>query len=90
MAKRQKWIDPLTKAERAEYVALKQEGRYDGRICLSIMFFTEEAKADRFGELSKKEGNTYNGGYFHGMECGREKERDYTDADGVRWYGATL
>lgn len=90
MAKRQeKWKDPLTKRERERMNELGKTGRRDGRICLSIMWFDNEADADEFGRLSTKEGNTYNGGYFHGMACGREGARDYTDKDGVRWYAAT-
>jgi len=63
--------------------------RYDGRVSIAIFWFKDEADADRYGDSVRKSGSTYNGGYFHGKPCGRERERDYTDKDGVRWYAVT-
>lgn len=84
-----KWTDPLTKAERAEYNKLHDKAEIDSRICLSIAYFRIERDAERFGQLSAKAGNTYNGGWFHGMICGREEGRDYGEG-AERKYAATF
>ena len=88
MKTKSKWIDPLTAAERAEWNRLEKEGRFDGRIAFSMRYYTDEKDAERFGELSSKMGNTYNGGWFHGMSCGREKQFDH-EIDGVKWFAAS-
>ena len=62
---------------------------YDGRICLSILFFENEKDAAAIAKAVTKEGAAYNGGWFDGMPCGRETGRDYTDKDGVKWYAVT-
>ena len=54
----------------------------DSRICFGIAFFRTEEEAERYGKFIRVSGRTYNGGYFHGRPCGREKDRDTTDADG--------
>jgi hypothetical protein len=87
---REKWKDPLTKAERKEYEALLDKAQKDPRICLSVAYFDSKADAERFGELSRKAGNEYNGGWFHGMACGREPGRDFVaQASGTPRYAAT-
>lgn len=67
------------------------EGRSydDSRICFSIMFFEQESDADKVATEVRKRGRTYNGGFFHGSPCGREKGYDYVDKDGVRWHAVT-
>lgn len=64
--------------------------KYDGRGCFGIRFFDDEAAADAFGAEVKARGETYNGGILHGFACGREPERDYTEADGRRLYAVTI
>lgn len=64
--------------------------KHDGRICFGIMFFTSEEDAQLAASIVRKQGRTYNGGYFHGMPCGREKSRDYFDKElGVQLYAVT-
>lgn len=69
---------------------LKGLCRYDGRICFSLEFFNDQADADICGAQSTRMGNTYNGGWLDGKTCGREKQFDFTDPDGVRWYAVSL
>ena len=68
----------------------KGRSHYDVRICFGIAFYELEEDANRATELTKKRGNHYKGGWFHGMPCGRETTWDYTDDDGVKWLGVTF
>lgn len=61
----------------------------DVRICFGIAYFTSEADAQVFARDVKRRGRTYNGGYFHGMSCGREPHRDYDDKELGRLYAVT-
>lgn len=74
-----KWKDPLTKAERQEFNELERVSQSEPRICFNMRIFNQENHANRYGELVRKLGYTYNGGYFHGMACGREPARDYME-----------
>jgi len=49
----------------------------DSRICFGIHFFDTEEKARYATLITKVQGNTYNGGWFHGMPCGRDTSFDY-------------
>ncbi|NBO52179.1 MAG: hypothetical protein EBU83_01910 [bacterium] len=49
----------------------------DSRICFGIEFYDSEEKAHAAHLISRLQGNTYNGGWFHGMPCGRDKSFDY-------------
>lgn len=49
----------------------------DSRICFGIEFYDSEEKAHIAHIISRLQGNTYNGGWFHGMACGRDKSFDY-------------
>ena len=51
----------------------------DSRICFGIAYYTSEADADAMGLYVARAGQTYNGGFFHGMQCGRDKGFDYVD-----------
>lgn len=82
-------FNALTKAEGKRLSELKDQAKYDGRCALSIWWHTDEALADEHGKLVEKTGATYNGGWFHGMECGREKTRDYMADDGTMRYAVT-
>jgi hypothetical protein len=70
---------------------LRRQGlaKYQSGNATAVWFFKEEADADAFAASVKAAGATYNGGYFHGKPCGREKERDHTDQHGVRWFAVT-
>lgn len=48
----------------------------DERICFGIVWFPTEKLANQYHEIVCKQGCTYNGGYFHGMACGRDKSFD--------------
>ena len=49
----------------------------DSRICFGIEFYDSEEKAGYATLITKLQGNTYNGGWFHGMACGRDTSFDY-------------
>jgi len=61
----------------------------DNRICLSVLYFDQESDAILIDKAVRKSGASYNGGWFHGMPCGREPARDYIDKDGIEWYAVT-
>ena len=44
---------------------------HSSRICFSILWFATEAEADAAHKFVRKRGDYYNGGYMHGMACGR-------------------
>ena len=46
------------------------------RICFGLAWFRTEAEADAYGAEMRRQGRTFNGGYFHGMACGRCKTWD--------------
>ena len=48
----------------------------DVRICFGIAWFEKEEDADRYAEEVVRKGLTYNGGWYHGMACGRDKSWD--------------
>ena len=61
----------------------------ESRICFSIAYFTSEKDADRYAEWVESCGFTYNGGFFHGMKCGRETRFDYVDGGIGQVYAVT-
>ena len=80
----------LTPEERRRLDELRKGAIYDGRTCLSIYWHKTEADAEEHGRLVKKLGLTYNGGMFHGMECGREPGRDSFDREAkIKLYATT-
>ena len=60
----------------------------DIRICFSIYYFQTERDADVYATHVRKEGYTYNGGWYHGRPCGRDPSWDYNDGD-LRKYAVT-
>jgi hypothetical protein len=48
----------------------------DSRICFGIVWFATEAEADAAHKKVRKRGDYYNGGYMHGMACGRDSSYD--------------
>lgn len=76
-------------AKPAPYDFTKTAVKYDSRICFGIVYFKTEEDADRYAAEVKRLGLTYNGGYFHGMPCGREKTWDHVDAELGQLYAVT-
>jgi hypothetical protein len=67
---------------------LPEPVKVDSRICFGIYYFASEDDAQRWAEAHK--GSTYNGGWFHGMPCGRDKTWDHVDRDtGQQLYAVT-
>lgn len=61
----------------------------ESRICFGIAWFATEADADAAHNAIRQRGETYNGGFFHGMACGRDKAFDYDDPVHGRLYAVT-
>lgn len=70
-------------------VTIPSPVKLDCRICFSIAYFTSEEDARHYAQYVRDSGFTYNGGYFHGMPCGRETRWDYTDSALGRLYAVT-
>ena len=50
--------------------------RIDSRICYGINWFATEKEANEYDAYVRENGITYNGGWFHGMACGRDTSFD--------------
>lgn len=61
----------------------------ESRICFGIEYYATEKDADLAGTFVEKRGDTYNGGSFHGMGCGRELRFDH-ERDGQKFYSVTI
>lgn len=48
----------------------------ESRICFGISWFATEEEADRYAAYVREQGITYNGGFFHGRPCGRDRDWD--------------
>ena len=75
--------------KRKPKVVLPAPVKTDSRICFSIQFFTSEADADAYAAYVRKMGITYNGGFFHGMPCGRDSTWDRFDPELGPLYAVT-
>lgn len=60
----------------------------DPRICFSIAYFATEEDANRYAQWVREMGFTYNGGFFHGMACGRSPSWDRV-IDGKKQFAVT-
>jgi len=81
--------DVKTEKKVLSFGNIKGDWFYDGRICFSVLYFDSLSDAELIAEKVRKNGNSYNGGWFDGMPCGREPARDYTDDKGIKWYAVT-
>ena len=64
---------------------------HDSRICFGINYYATEVDADAAHKAVRARGDEYNGGWFHGMACGRAPEFDYNDdVYGARLYAVTV
>ena len=63
--------------------------KIDSRICFGIMYFSTEKDADTYAQHVREKGYTYNGGWFHGMPCGRDTTWDHVDATLGKLYAVT-
>ena len=61
----------------------------DVRISFGIKWFATEAEAMEQHEIERKFGSTFNGGWYHGMPCGRDDSWDKT-VNGVKLYACTF
>jgi hypothetical protein len=65
--------------------------KHDSRICFGIDYFATEAEAEAAAAIVRERGDTYNGGYFDGMPCGRDSGFDHVDSDtGKKLYAVTV
>lgn len=67
-------------------------GRFitDVRICFGIIFFENKKDAAKCEKEVKRKGLTVNGGYSHGMPCGRATQFDFDDDEDVAWHAVTF
>lgn len=83
-AKSVKYDPAFAKAPRPVPVKL------DIRIAFAIAYYKTAEEAAEAGRLVEESGVTYNGGWFHGMACGRDSSWDYTDPNEGRLYAVTF
>jgi hypothetical protein len=57
--------------------AVIQPVKIESRIAFGISYFATEAEAEEYAAEVEKQRRTYNGGFFHGMPCGRAKQFDH-------------
>jgi hypothetical protein len=80
----------MKKTKTAKAAPLPTPVKLDSRICFGIAYFATEADADAYAAHVRKVGQTYNGGYFHGMPCGRDTSWDHVDREtGQQLYAVT-
>jgi hypothetical protein len=60
----------------------------ESRICFGIAWFDSEDEAARYHRHVRNQGLAYNGGWFDGMACGRDKSFDKDGPNG-RLYAVT-
>lgn len=60
----------------------------DSRICYGVVYLASEEDAQKWDAFVRERGDTYNGGWFDGLCCGREPSRDI-QRDGRRLYAVT-
>lgn len=51
--------------------------RSESRTAFGLLYFATEAEAEIYGEHVLQRGDTYNGGFYHGMACGRDRSFDH-------------
>ena len=61
----------------------------DGRICFGIEWFGSEEDAMERDKEVRAAGRSYNGGFFHGMSCGRDSSFDYEDKELGKLFAVT-
>ena len=80
----------MSKKEIARLLAIAgPPAEIDSRICFGIKFYDSEEKAEAYAKVVRMQGDAYNGGWFHGMACGRDTSFDYVRKDGVKLYAVT-
>lgn len=62
----------------------------DSRSCFGVYYYDSEMKADVASLAVRLRGDSYNGGWFHGMPCKRDKSFDEKNKDGVNLYAVTV
>jgi hypothetical protein len=58
--------------------------KHDSRSCYGVVWFATEEEATIYGNYIRERGDTYNGGFYDGMPCGRDTGMDLRDADGTK------
>ena len=71
----------MAKSKRAGKVLVPVPVKTDSRICFGIAYFTSEDDAQTYSEHVRAKGITYNGGWFDGMPCGRDRTWDHVDKE---------
>lgn len=88
MTKRQMHDTLTTEGDAAAVLA--KAVRTESRICFGLAWFDDAQLAEEAAQAIMARGDRYNGGYYHGMPCGRAPTFDYFDPDtGRRLYAVT-
>jgi len=72
-------VDPRTGLPVENEAGLTVE--IDSRICFGIAYYRSEEAAAFASAAVAARGDTYNGGWFHGMSCGRDTRWDYVSPE---------
>ena len=75
--------------KRTQPSSVPQPVKTESRICFGIVWFVTEHDANVFDRYITERGHAYNGGFFHGMPCGRDRAFDYIDDQLGRLYAVT-
>lgn len=59
------------------------------RICFGLKWFDKEEDANAYAKQVREAGITLNGGFYHGMPCGRAPVYDYVADHGGKLYAVT-
>lgn len=80
----------MSKKEKANAAAFEKFVKRESRICFGIRWYADEATAEAASQYVISKGYTYNGGLYHGLQCGREPVWDHVDREsGKKLYGVT-
>ena len=62
-------------------VVVPKPDKMEQRICFGISWFKSLDAAMAYHRYVVEQGYTYNGGWYHGMPCGRDSNFDYFDKE---------
>ena len=78
-----------TKTTKTKTTIAPAPAKIESRICFGIEYYLTEAEALLAHTAVRLRGDTYNGGFFHGMSCGRAPEFDHVGDEGVLFFAVT-
>lgn len=82
--------EPKRVRRRAARAEAAQPVKTDSRVCFGLEWYAKEDDAVARGKQVYDAGQAVNGGWFHGMPCGRAPQFDYNDAEHGRLFAVTV